>query len=369
MYHRNEKDWYSDFWFQGERYTKSWGAITKTVAKEKDRKFRTEVKEGKHAAKSKPIHFDTFKEKYLDHARVNKKPKSATRNEVSIRMLLPYFKGKLISSLHPFQVEQYKKDRLEKGASPATVNRDVACLRNMMNMAVQWGYLQINPVGKVKQLKEDNERMWPLSLAEEERLLVECDKRPQKLKYLKDLVEVALHGGMRQDEIFGLKWVNVHLKEKYLLATDTKIHVDRAVPMNATLEKILRRRNVTELGDYVFTNAAGERLTGLTNAYWRAVKEAGLVRWEEKKSRNSKKVKVKIRFRFHDLRHTFGSRLGMNGADLKTIMEIMGHSTPKTAMRYQHPSPKHKLTAVMSLDRLGQKNEPKEGKVLRMKMA
>lgn len=368
MYQRHE-NWYSDFWFQGQRYTKSWGAITKTVAKEKDRKFRTEVKEGKHSQKLKPILFETFKEKYLAHARVNKKPKSATRNEVSIKMLMPHFKGNLISSIHPFQVEQYKKDRLDKGTSPATVNRDIACLRNMMNMAVQWGYLQINPVAKVKQLHEDNERTWSLSADEEKSLLKECEKRPQKLKNLRDLVEVALHSGMRKGEIFGLKWVDVHLKEKYLVATDTKTHEDRAVPMNATLEKILRRRNVTELGDYVFTNAAGTRLTVLTNAFWRAIEEAGLIRWDEKKSRNSKTVRVKIRFRFHDLRHTFGSRLGMNGADLKTIMEIMGHKTPKTAMRYQHPSPEHKLTAVRSLDRLEQKNEPKEGQVIRLKMA
>ena len=50
----------------------------------------------------------------------------------------------------------------------------------MMNMAVQWGYLQINPVAKVKQLHEDNERMWVLTPQEEQRLLEECQKRPQK---------------------------------------------------------------------------------------------------------------------------------------------------------------------------------------------
>lgn len=65
------------------------------------------------------------------------------------------------------------------------------------------------------------------------------------------------------------------------------------------------------------------------------------------------------RFRFHDLRHTFGSRLGMAGADLKTIMEIMGHKTPKMSMRYQHPTPTHKLKAVEKVDtymRIGRGN-------------
>jgi len=42
----------------------------------------------------------------------------------------------------------------------------------------------------------------------------------------------------------------------------------------------------------------------------------------------------------------------MNGTDLKSIMEIMGHKTAKVAMRYQHPSPSHKLQAVKSLDKI-----------------
>jgi len=57
-----------------------------------------------------------------------------------------------------------------------------------------------------------------------------------------------------------------------------------------------------------------------------------------------------IRFRFHDLRHTFGSRPGMKGFDLKTIMEIMGHKTAKVAMIYPYPTPDHNLQAVRSLD-------------------
>ena len=93
----------------------------------------------------------------------------------------------------------------------------------------------------------------------------------------------------------------------------------------------------------MFTNAAGTRLTVLTNAFWKVIEEAGLIRREEGK---------KVRFRFHDLRHTFGSRLGMSGTDLKTIMEIMGHKTAKVAMRYQHPSPSHKLEAVKGLDKI-----------------
>ena len=353
MYLR-DGNWVTEFYHDGVRYKKSLGkGISKTIAKEREAKYKQDVREGKHSVKARRIRFETFTVKYLDHARVNKKPKSAKRNEVSIKMLMPYFKGKLIGSIHPFQVEQYKKARREKGRSPATVNRDIACLRNVMNKAVEWNYIQVNPIARVKLLAEDNEKMWVLSPEEETRLLEECEKRPQKKKYLKDLVEFALYSGMRQGEIFSLKKANVHLEESFLLVTDTKNHENRTVPLNDTLRDILKRR-LEEPGEHVFTNHKDKKITVLTNSFWKAIDEAGLIRSEMKEGKT-----VKVRFRFHDLRQTFGSRLGMNGTDLKSIMEIMGHKTAKVAMRYQHPSPDHKLKAVKNLDKIGKIITPK----------
>ena len=64
-------------------------------------------------------------------------------------------------------------------------------------MAVEWGYLKSNPIAGVKQLKEDNEKMWVLTPDEEQRLLNQCDKSAQrgKKRYLKDMVKVALYSG------------------------------------------------------------------------------------------------------------------------------------------------------------------------------
>jgi integrase len=120
--------------------------------------------------------------------------------------------------------------------------------------------------------------------------------------------------------------------------------------------EILKRQFKNNDSDYVFCSAKGKRLTVLTNAFWNAVEKSGLVRWEGEK---------KIRFRFHDLRHTFGSRLGMAGYDLKTIMEIMGHKTPRVAMRYQHPAPEHKLNAVKFLDQAP--SDSTTGKIVEIK--
>lgn len=356
MFYRGDR-WYTDFYHEGVRYKKSFGAVSKGVAKERERKFRTEVTEGKHTQKSKRILFETFVEKYLDYARLNKKAKSAKRNEVSINMLKPYFSGKQIGSLHPFVVEQYKKARKDEGRAPATINRDVVTLKNIMKKAVEWGYLSQNPLMTVKQLKEDNEQMWVLTADEEKKLLEACQKSPQRRKkrYLKDLVLFALHSGMRLNEIFSLRKDHVNLKGRFILVTGTKNDENRTVPINDTLKEVLEKRLGDPTSEYVFCNSKGNKLTVLTNAFWYAVKCAGLIRRGVIRGETRK-----IRFRFHDLRHTFGSRLGMAGKDLKTIMEIMGHKTTKVAMRYQHPAPDHKLDAVRALDRITPEVTPHE---------
>jgi len=217
--------------------------------------------------------------------------------------------------------------------------------------------MESNLFAGVKALKGEREREWVLIPEEEQRLLQECDNRPQRRKYLRHLVLFALNTGMRESEIFKLKIANIHLDKRYIDVVDTKNGIDRAVPINDTLMAVSSDIDLMEglnavcgipNGEHLFCNDKGKRLTVLTNAFWKAVEEAGLFRYE----RDSNGRESKEKLRFHGLRHTFGSRLGMSGADVKTIMEIMGHKTFAMSMRYQHPTPTHKLKAVIGIDRL-----------------
>jgi integrase len=355
--------WESDFYWEGERYRKSWGPVSRSVARDKEASWKREIRSGRYLQKKRRISFEALAEKYLDeYARANKKPSTVKRNERSRDQLTPYLGSRLIGSITADLAEQYKSRRLELGAKPATVNRDVDFLRSVVKKAVEWGYIAFNPLAGVKHLAEDNERMWVLSEDEEARLIESCGKSHQRSKYLVDLVELALNTGMRLGELQGLKKAAVHLRERYITVTDTKNHESRNVPLNDRALAVVKRRMVESASDHIFCNAYGRPLTVLTNAFWHAVAEAGLERIGVDKAGKEEK----LRFRFHDLRHTFGSRLGMRGIDTKTIMEIMGHRTHKMAMRYQHPAPDHKLAAVRVLEKKNTANLPAR-KILSLK--
>ena len=87
----------------------------------------------------------------------------------------------------------------------------------------------------------------------------------------------------------------------------------------------------------VFCNQEGKKFTDVKKA-WGAIKEA---------------AKIK-NFRWHDMRHHFASRLVMEGVDLNTVRELLGHADIKMTLRYAHLAPEHKARAVEKLDKRGQ---------------
>ena len=148
MYKRNNS-WRTDFTYEGRRYTKSWGPCSKTVAREKEIRFKNDVIAGRYR-KIKPILFEKFAEKYMKYAIVNKTISSARRNQVSINMLGSYFNGKLLKEIAPAMLEGYKRDRVNKRTKPGTINRDLDVIKNMFKKAVEWGYLRNNPLEVVE---------------------------------------------------------------------------------------------------------------------------------------------------------------------------------------------------------------------------
>lgn len=321
--------YFIDYICEGRRKRESIGPSRKQ-AELVLKKRKIEVAEGKYldVKKKNTTTFDDFARTYRElHSKVNHRPSVARRNAIILKNLSTMFSGKYLSEITPQLIERYKSTRI-KDVSPATVNRELACLKCMFNKAIAWNEYDDNPVRKVKLLKENNKRIRYLEKEEIKNLLDAC------IPHLKPIVTVALYTGMRRSEIFGLKWQNIDFKNDVIYLLDTKNGERREVMMNETVKMTLVAVPKHPESAHVFCRANGQPYTDVKKSFHTSLKKCGI-----------------ISFRFHDLRHTFASQLVMNGVDLKTVQELLGHKSIEMTMRYAHLSPTHKKRAVNLLDR------------------
>lgn len=323
------KNWYIDYYLKGQRKRKKIGPSKKLALQVlKDVQAKIVKKEYLGILEEKRILFEDFAEQYLNYAKANKARSTFRRDQVSVDHLTEFFKGKYLFEITPEMIENYKVSRLEK-VEPAPINRELACLRHMYNKAIEWGYLKSNPVKSIKRLKEPPGRLRYLKPEEVKRLLDACHN------HIRSVVITALNTGMRKSELFNLKWKDVDLENRKITVINSKNNESRIIPINQTLYEELLSLSKKSNGEYVFSHSNGIPFGDIKKGFSSALKRAGI---ED--------------FRFHDLRHTFGSYLVMQGVDLRTVQQIMGHKDIKMTMRYSHLSPEHIQEAVKKLDSL-----------------
>jgi len=337
LYQRG-KSWYYDFLYRGERYTGCNGPVSKTVAKEIMAKKKAEAVEGRYELPSKkpsPL-FEAMAEEYLRYYQANRRPRSVVRHEMAYRALQPFFTGHRLADINPFLIEKYKRLRKEAGRSDVTINRELAFLKNLFTMAVKWGKASENPVSHVRFFREDNGRTRFLTEEEEARLMSACSLS------LRPLVITGLHTGFRKSELLALRWEHVDFRHHLITveAAYAKNGETRSIPMTATLTETLRAlKGEAKPSAPVFLAHTGTPYQHIAKVFGAACRRAGLTD-----------------VTFHDLRHTFASRLVMAGVDLPTVQALLGHKTIAMTMRYTHLAPGHKRTAITVLDRVQEKS-------------
>lgn len=155
-----KKIWYIDYYVDGLRKREKIGE-SKTQAKAVLAKRKGEIVSGKFKLKDaiKTPSFDKFAHDYLEWAKLNKK--SWERDQDSIGHLARHFGAKRLSEIHTWHVEKYKRERMRevskktgKTPSPATVNRELACLKKMLSLAVRWDKALKNPAKSVELIRE-----------------------------------------------------------------------------------------------------------------------------------------------------------------------------------------------------------------------
>ncbi len=239
--------------------------------------------------------------------------------------------GRTLHQVQPGDVQRYVAERIRKRL-PATVNRELAFLKRVYNVAIADGLVEINPVQRVKLLRENNARTRYLTEEEE-------DKLQEKIAPVAwPVVAFAVHTGLRQSEQFNLRWENVDFRAGTITIPRSKHGGVRHVTMNATVRALLRVLPSRFRSAYVFPSETMQTPQDARNFVNRvfspALEKAGIqgLRW-------------------HDLRHSFASRLVMAGVDLRTVQELMGHKTMAMTLRYSHLSASHQLDAVERLNR------------------
>jgi site-specific recombinase XerD len=226
-------------------------------------------------------------------------------------------------------VQRYVAKRLTE-VRPASVNRELAFLKRTYNVAIADGLLETNPVRQVKLLQENNARVRYLTDSEEIRLRAEMRETDWAI------VALALHTGLRRGELFALRWDDVDFTTNVLTIPRTKAGRTRHVPMNAAVRAILEALESRGRSPYVLPSAQGSTPRH-AHDFVRRVFASAL-----------KRAQIDA-FRWHDLRHTFASRLVMRGVDLRTVQELLGHADIRMTLRYSHLSPAHLLAAVERL--------------------
>jgi integrase len=280
---------------------------------------------------------------YMTWAKTNKK--SWRDDELICNVIKAHFKGKRLDEISPMDVERFKKVRREtptrhdEPRSAATVNRELTVLSRVLALAVDAGHVDENPCRRVKRFKEDNERVRFLTDDEETRLMKQIGDR----ELLRSVVIFALNTGLRRGEIFGLRWTEVDWSRNFIHVINTKTGKSRIVPLNEATRAVLRQQQGKSQSEFVFVSPrTGTRLRSLRNGFEKACEDAKV-----------------FNFHFHDLRHTFASRLADVGVDAFTIAELLGHSTLEMTKRYTHATDERKARAVAALTQ-----KPKTRKVV-----
>lgn len=305
-----------------------------------------------------------FEEQYrpycLTHMRSGLK-----RSKVIERHFVKSWPNRPLSEINSWLVSGWVSEKKRQNYSAAGINHPLAAMKALLRKAEEWGVIETNPLNSYKLLKVDtNTNVRFLSAQEESALRTALAKRQvvqreqrssyrewqlsrnrtqlPKLPiedftdYLMPIVLLALNTGLRRGELFCLKWGDVDFNNKILtvVGESSKSGKTRHIPLNTEAVNTLRKwKCVSFHSELVFTSPVTHGKFDNINKSWKAVLQLANIE----------------NFRFHDLRHTFASKLAMKGVDLYTIKELLGHSSVEMTQRYAHLSPNHKSAAVSLL--------------------
>ncbi len=264
--------------------------------------------------------------RYHERSRVNNKSYTVNKHHY-INQLTKFSGSKRLVDISTWLVERWKAER-SKETGFTEVDRELACLKHMFTKAIEWGMTKENSAKPVKLFRKTRQRERFLSQEEIARLLAHLPPHQQAM------MQYALLTGSRKANVLNLKWSQVDLSHAcvHIPADEAKGGRDLRLPLAPEAVELLTRLPRHPESDYVFCKEDGRPYRNIYSGFRLAVKKAGL-----------KDVTI------HILRYTVGSHPVMNGVDLATVKELLGHKDIRTTLRYAHLAQEHKRQAIGKL--------------------
>lgn len=352
--------WWMEFMLNGNRVHKAIPtAKTKDDATRAENAEREAIYRGMYNKSSSVKRFQEFVETvFIPWAKANKR--SWAHDEFRSKYLIEFFGNTKLEHIQPLGIERYKQQRLSTNSqrkrkySPSSVNRDLQLLSKIFSMAIDNGIVSVNPVSRVRKFREGEGRERFLTYNEEKRLLAQL---VGSKVYLRPVIIIAIHTGLRKSELLSLKFEHCNLTDKevfyglsgrdviippnHLLVEKSKNGKARTVPINSTVkaELELLRQDAPEK-EFVFTShRTGVNYQEIKKGFKKACEDAGIPHGQMTAGGLT----------FHDLRHTFATRLREAGVHEIDICQLMGHSSIKMTRRYAHGQSDQMFSAVEKL--------------------
>lgn len=342
--------WWMSFSYQGQQIRASTGQTDKRAAELILGDTRRQLRDGGYriTLEERNRTFGELMDRFLSE-HVTKRASQRSYVGYAKRLRAFFGDGTPLADITPRLIVEYKNQLFADHLAPASVNRHLATLKKAFNLAVrEWEWCQKNPVLSVSMEREHNGRDRWLTIEEEHRLLATC------APWLRDVVQFALGTGMRMGEILSLSWRGVDLTRRTVMLFHSKNGERRTIPMNQTVLSLMKAKkeeahstkqpadNVIPLkaghsNDLVFRSKTGTAIEGghLRRSFRLALKKSAI---ED--------------FHFHDLRHTFATRLVQAGIELYKVQRLLGHKSPIMTQRYAHHYPESLRDGVEILDRI-----------------
>lgn len=211
-----------------------------------------------------------------------------------------------------------------QGLSTATISRSIASVRAFFMYLLRQGRITQDPSEQLKPPKVEKRVPEVLTVEEVNLLLEQPSGNSTKEIRDKAMLELLYATGMRVSELISLKVQDVDLKMNYICCRDRE--KERIIPFEAaTYEALMRymsqvRNNMNQDSDYLFLNCQGSAMT--RQGFWKIIKHYATLAGIDKDITP------------HMIRHSFASHLVNNGADLKAVQEMLGHSDISTTQIY-----------------------------------